>query len=333
MSALYESYKTIEENRNFTVYKHTSPNGKVYIGITSQKPEYRWDNGNGYRNQRLFYRAIQKYGWKNITHEILFNNLTEEEAKLTEQLYIALYDSFNVKYGYNQTLGGDGALGNKNRLGKYHTEETKKKISKTKKGVKLGHFNLTEEQRKYKSELCKKQNLFQYHTEETEKKRILNSTKANKERGCPQWQRDAISLKNRGSKNGQSKLTEEDVIKIKKLIKQGYSNAWIANKFNVSSGTITGIKYGRRWSYLLDEEDKVLIDKIKEKKFPNSKKVICITTNKIFDSIKEAGQFYDIKSWRNISTVCKNKKACGKLPNGTLLKWMYYDDYLKAKEV
>ena len=35
--------------KNFIVYKHTSPNGKVYIGITKQNPKQRWGNGSGYR--------------------------------------------------------------------------------------------------------------------------------------------------------------------------------------------------------------------------------------------------------------------------------------------
>ena len=30
---------------NYTVYKHISPSGKIYVGITKQKPEYRWNNG------------------------------------------------------------------------------------------------------------------------------------------------------------------------------------------------------------------------------------------------------------------------------------------------
>lgn len=29
---------------NFIVYKHTSPSGKCYVGITSQAPECRWGN-------------------------------------------------------------------------------------------------------------------------------------------------------------------------------------------------------------------------------------------------------------------------------------------------
>ena len=69
----------------YTVYKHTSPSGKVYIGITKRKPEYRWNKGKGYRkDQLLFYRAIKKYGWDNFTHEILYTGLSEKDAKNIE---------------------------------------------------------------------------------------------------------------------------------------------------------------------------------------------------------------------------------------------------------
>jgi len=33
------------ENKNYCVYKHTSPNGKMYIGMTGQNPEKRWGKG------------------------------------------------------------------------------------------------------------------------------------------------------------------------------------------------------------------------------------------------------------------------------------------------
>ena len=36
------------ENKKYCVYKHIFPNNKVYIGVTCQKPEYRWRNGKGY---------------------------------------------------------------------------------------------------------------------------------------------------------------------------------------------------------------------------------------------------------------------------------------------
>ena len=63
------------EIRNYCVYKHTSPSNKVYIGITSQEPERRWQNGYGYATQQLFWRAIQKYGWDNFKHEIIAEKL------------------------------------------------------------------------------------------------------------------------------------------------------------------------------------------------------------------------------------------------------------------
>ena len=48
---------------SYTVYKHTSPSGKVYIGITSIDVVRRWANGKNYVNCICFNRAIQKYGW------------------------------------------------------------------------------------------------------------------------------------------------------------------------------------------------------------------------------------------------------------------------------
>lgn len=38
------------ETNNYTVYKHTSPVDKVYIGITVMNPVRRWANGLGYKN-------------------------------------------------------------------------------------------------------------------------------------------------------------------------------------------------------------------------------------------------------------------------------------------
>lgn len=64
----------------YCVYMHTVPNGKVYIGITSQEPSRRWRKGEGYKTNKAFYFAIQKYGWENINHEILYSGLSKEEA-------------------------------------------------------------------------------------------------------------------------------------------------------------------------------------------------------------------------------------------------------------
>ena len=64
---------------NYKVYIHRNKiNGKVYIGITKQKPENRWRNGKGYKQNIKFYRAIEKYGWNNFEHIVLVDNLTAE---------------------------------------------------------------------------------------------------------------------------------------------------------------------------------------------------------------------------------------------------------------
>ena len=91
---------------NYTVYKHTTPNGKVYIGITQQKPEDRWKNGRGYNKGQLFYKAVLKYGWDNIVHEILYENLSKEDACAKEMELIAKYKSNQREHGYNIQDGG-----------------------------------------------------------------------------------------------------------------------------------------------------------------------------------------------------------------------------------
>lgn len=129
----------------YCVYVHIFPNEKKYFGITKLKPEYRWNNGKGYKKQKLVYDAIKKYGWDNIKHKILFENLSEKEAKNKEKELIKKYKTNDAKYGYNITEGGDGASGVKlsqhvidilikANKGKHRSEETKRKISESSKG-------------------------------------------------------------------------------------------------------------------------------------------------------------------------------------------------------
>lgn len=92
---------------NYVVYKHTNKqNGLVYIGITKRNPIDRWKSGNGYKNNAYFYRAIIKYGWDNFTHEILFSELTKEDACRIEVELIEKYNATNPKCGYNIYPGG-----------------------------------------------------------------------------------------------------------------------------------------------------------------------------------------------------------------------------------
>lgn len=94
---------------DYTVYMHENIiNNKKYIGITSQKTKERWRNGNGYKGCISFYNAIQKYGWDNFNHIILYTNLTKKEAEDKEIELISKYKTNNKKYGYNICSGGNG---------------------------------------------------------------------------------------------------------------------------------------------------------------------------------------------------------------------------------
>lgn len=125
--------------RTYCVYKHTNRvNGKVYIGITSQKPRDRWDSGWGYQRNKHFWDAIQKYGWDNFDHDILFNGLSQEEAFVKERELIAEYESLDYRKGYNMTPGGESGpcfSGEAHPMwGKHHSSESRAKMSVTRTG-------------------------------------------------------------------------------------------------------------------------------------------------------------------------------------------------------
>lgn len=145
-------YKYIpKEKRTWTLYRHISPSGKSYIGITGVQPKKRWQNGNGYKGCRYFEFAIKKYGWESIIHEILLTDLTEDEANEKEQYYIKLFRTNDERYGYNLAEGGSAKTTSKetkelmrqNRQGKNAhgwghkpSEEARKKVSEKIKGIK-----------------------------------------------------------------------------------------------------------------------------------------------------------------------------------------------------
>lgn len=91
---------------DYKVYLHIFPNGKRYVGITKQNLDKRFSNGKHYKNQ-IVGKAMKKYGWDNIEHKVVSENLTQKEACNLEQKLILKYKSNQSKYGYNRTIGGD----------------------------------------------------------------------------------------------------------------------------------------------------------------------------------------------------------------------------------
>ena len=72
------------------------------------------------------YRAIKKYGWENVHHEVLAEGLSLSEANRVEQEMVAKFDS--VENGYNISSGGGGTHGIP------CSEETKAKIGRANRG-------------------------------------------------------------------------------------------------------------------------------------------------------------------------------------------------------
>ena len=130
---------------NISIYRHIFPNGKVYIGQTCQKPEYRWNNGRGYKTSPFIFNAINKYGWDNIEHQILFSNLDQLNADIIEEDLIYYYKqigkSYNLANGGSVNRGWKMSDEAKEKLrilstGRTHSDEAKEKIRLSKLGEK-----------------------------------------------------------------------------------------------------------------------------------------------------------------------------------------------------
>lgn len=90
---------------SYAVYRHTCPDGKVYIGATMQKPTRRWHGGCAYKSNKAFYAAIQLWGWDQIRHEVLAEGLPEKTAHTLEAQLIQEHRSTDPRYGFNRAAG------------------------------------------------------------------------------------------------------------------------------------------------------------------------------------------------------------------------------------
>ena len=62
--------------RKYSVVRHTTPEGKVFIGVT-YRPTWKYEHH--YRGSILFEES-KRFGWHNITHEMIASNLSREKA-------------------------------------------------------------------------------------------------------------------------------------------------------------------------------------------------------------------------------------------------------------
>lgn len=159
-------------SRMYSIYMHIFPNGKRYIGITSQNPTSRWRKGKGYIGCPKMNRAIQKFGWDNIEHIVLYENLPKGLAEAMEIQMIAEYNT--IENGYNIEKGG-------NVLGS-HSEETRRKIGEANR-----RRVFTEETRREQSKFMmgNQYNKGNHHTEEFKRMKSQQMHEKYKDGGNP----------------------------------------------------------------------------------------------------------------------------------------------------
>ena len=278
-----------------------------------------------YHGSGVIIRNIYKKRPETLKEEYIKTCYSEEEMNSDEQYYIKLFKTLWPN-GYNLTEGGDGGVPCEetrrklSEIGKrrHHSEETKKKLSKSHKGK-----HLSEEHRIKMSESRKGRK----HSKETKKKMSeshkginiwmkgkqlseetkLKMSEAHKGIKFSEEHKKNLSEVNKGKKlseNIKQKMSESH--KGKKLSEEHKKNIGEAHK---------GIKFS--------EEAKRKMSEVK------NKKVICMTTGEIFNSLKEAGNYYNV-SRHNISSCCRGKlKSAGKLPysSSTPLQWKFLENY------
>lgn len=153
------------ENNKWKVYVHIVPKeisehewDKYYVGITSRKnATERWHAGRGYKNNTHFYRAIQKYGWENIAHEVIAENLTKDEACEFEKTLIKELNSTDFHYGYNKSIGGEtNKLAPGVKSANYGKRWTIEQREKHKERLKSRKLFFSDERRKQMSEVSKR---------------------------------------------------------------------------------------------------------------------------------------------------------------------------------
>lgn len=244
------------------VYSITFPSNKRYIGITTKNPKTRYREHishalYGNCGQRKIYKAINKYGADNLKFEVLVE--IEKETKelllkdlcLLEQKYINDFDSFFN--GYNCTLGGEGTFGLVGELnqfyGKKHTPETINRLK----------------------ELAS----VRKHTEET-KRKISEAGKGRKH------SKESIEkMKQRKERKQVICLDTNDTFN---------SSTDCSNHFKIARSDIRKVcegeritAHGMKFRYIIDG----VIQEVQEPENKRVRKVKCVQTGKVYDSIKE----------------------------------------------
>lgn len=289
---------------SWCVYIHENrENGKIYIGKTCRKPEYRWNNGKGYQSQRHFWSAIQKYGWDSFNHEIVAEGLSADQAKAMEIQLISEYGSMDPNKGYNQTAGGEGMLG------WHHTEHSRAKIIESNKTRGVSEETKRKQSESHMGLYRGEKNPFygKTHTQEAKRK---------------------ISEANTGKTHKQSEDTRRKISESKKGKYAGENSPWYGRKHTEEQKAKIG-RASKRYQNLPEVKAKKSEAVSGEKnpmygKIPSTAKVICQYT-KAGEFIAEYPSATHAKRATGISNASIGACCKGSLKSAGGFIWMWKD--------
>lgn len=272
---------------------------KIYIGQTIYDFKHRYHNNiEHYTHNLHIKRAIRKYGIENFEIDGEFDvAYSKIELDKLEDLYVKIYNTTNMKYGYNKRFGG-GSRGK-------HTEETKKKMSDN-------HVPITgEDHHMYGNGF-----LVTGSKNPRAKKVICLNTKESFDTADEAAEKNGIGSGNKSGTQITACCKGNKKLKTCGKSPNGEKLIWM---------------YYHKYLECTEKEIKAIIkeSKIDRRGKYRAKKVICFTTGKIFDSPTKANGYHNANN-RVISRCCTGvANYSGKLLDGTELHW----GFLKIKRM
>jgi hypothetical protein len=200
-------------------------------------------------------RKLRKEG-KEPYDKILVGNLEQEQARQLERKLLEKDKIFESVTNLTRNVFGFPEGEDHPLYGKSLSEEHKRKISESLKGIqfsekrkqaiseaKSGNDNTTEEQRKILSEVHSGKEIEDWH-----RKRIAE---ANRNKEVSEETRKKLAEVNKGERSPSSKITSKEAAEIRWLCENSdQSQKEIGNKYGIGQATVSGISRGKNWTHV-----------------------------------------------------------------------------------
>jgi group I intron endonuclease len=235
---------TCSVNNKYYVGQHSGDNLQDYLRCKLNAPNCK----NKKNSKSHLFSAIKKYGRDKFFIEQLSEVNSKEKLDDSEKAWIVALDATNHSVGMNITFGGEGHLGHK------PSQETRDKLSKAKRGKKVSRETclkiskaligkkLSEEHKANISKAKKGE-----HKSEEFKEMVRRTSTGRKH---SKETKEKLRVLRRGEGSTNHKLTNSDVIEIKKRLKLGEKTKILGEEFKISQAAICAIKSGRIWRHI-----------------------------------------------------------------------------------